>query len=665
MRRWNKIFIGQTGSAVASGENSWANTGVVFNFLLRGRTEGEVREKRRAIEIVKEATVKALGEMLQDIRPLTVELKRNDDLVSAPRPFVEESEGGVEYPVLLGDSIRSTFEQSGRSLLVAGGGGFGKTTLLSKLCIQLCDSELQDQESPSIPILLNLGSWREEDSSLDGWMIREFPRQYKMSSDLLRGWLDEGAVILVLDGLDENPRRLTRRIVEAVNIFIGENLTPIAVGCRASHWPSGQIKLNLSCALEIQRQRPEAVVDYLTELKSRTARAVSEVPHTDKKWWDLVSTPLMLGIISRISRYEPDADLVVQGSIRERREHLIERYVTTMLNRRRSRRYKFGPEVSREWLLALASWMNSKDYSELYIDRLGADLIGDLGNVSKIKNVPTVIAGGAVSAGLVASGVTGLILPESARFPGYFYGFIPSFAFGALATYCTVWSIRKHHGKRDRPIFPVAGTFELWRKSLTALVIASLLGYLLIAATALLSSSKEASGSPLRAVLMNLLFMFPVVFSLDDPDWIPDEAGIPPGERMRISKRNAAMAALFLGVGGSVLLGIAASSEPPKFAPDYPAWTYGVGVSINFGIVSTVNYWLIFGGAPFVQYREVMKAIERGGYGPRNYLGFLNRMQERMLLYRAGSAYIFPHRDIQEYLARKFQEGRGLGQFYS
>jgi hypothetical protein len=73
----------------------------------------------------------------------------------------------------------------------------------------------------------------------------------------------------------------------------------------------------------------------------------------------------------------------------------------------------------------------------------------------------------------------------------------------------------------------------------------------------------------------------------------------------------------------------------------------GLSCGLNFGVASG----LMFGGAACLQHYVVRGWLVREGIAPWNYGAFLEAMAQRMLLRRCGSAFLFSHRLLRDYLA--------------
>lgn len=341
----------------------------------------------------------------------------------------------------------------------------------------------------------------------------------------------------------------------------------------------------------------------------------------------------MLGIVARVSAADANADLVSVGSPSARRKYIISVYVDTLLRRRASRRGGFAPEEARGWLAWLATWMTRHGATEFYVDRLPATWIQDIDDIQKIKPsrpswdvflLVTVAAyllyveGGAIE---VASATV---------------------AFMAVAL-AVATNMKAHHSSATEPIQLVWRI--RWGWAFRALVVVP---YLAVGAAAAVG----AADSGLLRVLAYMLLSTPVAmlaYSIT-PASAPDQAGMPPGARLRWSRRMAWRGALWFGLPLAAVLAIPVT----LIAEDM---RYGLLSAAIMTAIFMTGGWAICGGIPVWQYSRLFREIHRSGRGPGDYLGFLDWAQERLLLEPNGSALRFPHKEIQRHLAESWDKG--------
>lgn len=110
--------------------------------------------------------------------------------------------------------IRNLFERKGR-LLIVGSPGAGKTVLLLKLANDLLDkTDLEKKEA--FPVIFNLATWSKDYADFRDWLIAMLNRAEGLSKDFAATLLDEGRIILLLDGLDELARNEEKEVAEVI-----------------------------------------------------------------------------------------------------------------------------------------------------------------------------------------------------------------------------------------------------------------------------------------------------------------------------------------------------------------------------------------------------------------------------------------------------------------
>jgi NACHT domain len=98
-----------------------------------------------------------------------------------------------------------------RYLLLMGQPGAGKTTLLLSTAEELLQHTMADKEAP-IPVIFNLASWGETESSFDGWMAKILIHGYGYPPVSASEALNSGKLLLLLDGLDEVGNHLANEV---------------------------------------------------------------------------------------------------------------------------------------------------------------------------------------------------------------------------------------------------------------------------------------------------------------------------------------------------------------------------------------------------------------------------------------------------------------------
>ncbi|MGK7899709.1 MAG: NACHT domain-containing protein, partial [Xenococcus sp. (in: cyanobacteria)] len=181
-------------------------------------SRNEYRQRKTLLNKVKEFWIEGfLKHSLYANTAINLDLKSRPDEVL--RPF----EGLEEITVELDDSfeelqptdiLRQTGQ--GKTLLILGDPGSGKTITLLQLAQKLVNQTEQDLTKP-IPVVFNLSSWGQKQQTIDKWLIEEFKDKYQVPQTWSERWLEQQQLILLLDGLDEVRGEQRNACVKALN----------------------------------------------------------------------------------------------------------------------------------------------------------------------------------------------------------------------------------------------------------------------------------------------------------------------------------------------------------------------------------------------------------------------------------------------------------------
>ena len=299
---------------------------------------------------------------------------------------VQRSFSGVdEFPVELNQSFEELQEtdlfqemQTGRTLLILGEPGAGKTITLLKLAERLIAKTEQDLSQP-IPVVFNLSSWANKKLTIAEWLVEELKDKYQVSKALGKTWVEQEQLILLLDGLDEvalNKTRHEERVtsgnacVRALNQFIEEHgNTEIAVCSRIQDYEALSERLKLRSAICIQPLSSEQVSQYLDEAGEQLA-GLRTLLQNDSEMKEFAKTPLILDVMILTYQDCSPEDLLNQlGSPEQRKKRLFDKYIERMLQRR-STIQPYSPEQTKRWLISLAKQMNETSQTLFLIEEI-------------------------------------------------------------------------------------------------------------------------------------------------------------------------------------------------------------------------------------------------------------------------------------------------------
>ncbi|MGQ0838816.1 NACHT domain-containing protein [Actinokineospora sp.] len=551
-------------------------------------------------------------------------------------------------------SIDTAFDDADGRLLILGGAGSGKTILLLDLARVLLD-RAADADEP-VPVVLHLSSW--DGGPLAAWVAAEIGVHYAragLSAKAAARWLPAGRIVVLLDGLDEVATERLARCVKAVNAFAAvDTHAGIVVCCRQEVHSGLEVGVRLDATVTVQPLSDETVERYLRQVDP----AFVDID-ADADLRALLATPLLLSTVGR-NLHAVDRLPARPGATAEERGHdLIDAYIAELMARPRA---PLTEPLSEDRLRAtvrflagtvrpggifypdeIASYARPRDRAI----RFGAAVVAALGVLAVILGATAIFGGqefggdawlGAafVSAagGFVVyrghdpgSGLAGrlhwarepairwmMIFLRGAWFVsgvlliGSAYGFVGDLVERGPVRAWESWGL------------PIAGVSPL-RQLVTVVALPMLIGAPLGLLTGLVAGLRGSRGEP------------------------PDR----PLSTVRSSRRNLVVGVLLGPVAGFVLGSAFLVVFDLREAQDV-ADAYSVGGAI--GVVVGAVVALRSGGGAYVGYLLARRELHRAGTLPWRLLPFLDYADSRMLLRRVGGGYMFPHRLIQDRLAR-------------
>lgn len=267
-----------------------------------------------------------------------------------------------------GTRISQVFEKAGRSLLILGDPGSGKTTILLDLARVASGRARKDAGQP-LPIVFNLSTWSDSRPPLRDWLVGELLSKYQIPKKMGRDLVDRNALLVLLDGLDEVRSEHRLACVEAVHDFLKEHLVPVAVCCRTPDYRAISRRLELQAAVVLQPLTAGQIEEYLEHAGPRLA-ALREEIHRDEELRKMAHSPLLLNILTLAYQdVAAEGFAAARGDEHQRRHHLFETYIQRMLERRnRSGRYQ--PEHLRKWLQWLAERMVESNQTIFLVEEM-------------------------------------------------------------------------------------------------------------------------------------------------------------------------------------------------------------------------------------------------------------------------------------------------------
>jgi DNA polymerase III delta prime subunit len=294
----------------------------------RNRESLDQRNRRVMLNHVENFWVRGvLEKSLHGAALLELGIKEEPSAVSYPWTIKKETTDEI-LPV--GKSMLEIFHEvgMGRSLLILGAPGSGKTTMLLELARQLIERARHEDTEP-VPVVFNLASWKEDDALAD-WLAEQLGTVYRVPKKIAPAWISENQMLLLLDGLDEVKQVSRAKCVEAINYFRkGHGLTSMVVCSRIEDYSIIGEKLSLDGAIALQPLTSKQIKTYFDRLGA-TLGGIRRLLKEDKALRELAETPLMLSIMILAYKDRKVDEWLVLRDRDKRRNHLLDTYVTHM-----------------------------------------------------------------------------------------------------------------------------------------------------------------------------------------------------------------------------------------------------------------------------------------------------------------------------------------------
>ncbi|WP_413165966.1 protein kinase domain-containing protein [Capilliphycus salinus ALCB114379] len=585
----------------------------------------DYRYRQIIINKVKNFWIKGVLETsIHDRALIELGLESRLDLVERPWGMVWGNPDTDGELLPSGVKVSDKFKEmgEGRSLLILGEPGSGKTTTLLQLTRDLLAQAEIDYSHP-IPVVFNLSSWMNEKQLIQDWLVCELNTKYQVSKKIAESWLEKGELLLLLDGLDEVSEKRRSACVTAINQFYQEHGTTELVVCsRIQDYQALQTRLNLQAAICLQPLSLEQIHQYFQEGGAELS-VIQTALAEDTTLQELAKSPLMLSIMTLAYQGISADSLPHFKTIEQRRKHLFETYIQRMLTRYNTP-LNYSKEQFIDWLSWLAKRLKEHSQTVFLIERIQPSWLEGF----RQKAIYTFSL---FSSFFIIGGGVGIqILPLS---------LLPvALGIGCLI-FCLIVKIYQ--------IEPVETLKWTWKKAIIHLTIGITFG------TLILVIAKYINQIVLHFVNSNqFIIVFPGYESLGRGIVFGMSLGIIYGlvrgfqgdviQQKTFPNQGifqSAINAIIFAVIGFIFLGISAS-----LLNWY--WEGWVILGLSFGLV-------VGGGEACIKHLILRVILYFNGNIPWNYAHFLNEATRRVLMQKVGGGYIFIHRLLLEHLAQK------------
>jgi len=302
--------------------------------------------------------------------PIEVARETRPDAVTHPWQQILELPDQAGRPLAADQGIGDLFQEVGRSLLILGAPGSGKTITLLDLARELVRQAERDP-AHSIPVVLNLSSWNPR-QTLDDWIFEELSSKYQIPKRMGRSWLEASRLTLLLDGLDEVRFEDRAACVLAINAFIEEIGGPgIVVASRIEDYTALPVRLKLYAAIALRPLSEEQVQRHV-ERAGPALSGLATALRSNASLLSMAQSPLMLDVMTMACQEMSAASLtrLSEENWQAQRERLFSTYVDRMFQRRGQAMQAFSREETVGCLTWLARGMQRQGQTVFMLDQL-------------------------------------------------------------------------------------------------------------------------------------------------------------------------------------------------------------------------------------------------------------------------------------------------------
>ncbi|MGK7901414.1 MAG: protein kinase [Hormoscilla sp.] len=593
-----------------------------------GLSRQSYRNRQILLNKVKNYWVKGVLETSLHGRSL-IELGLTEKLDAVERPWglVWESCDVPQQQLPPGTRVIDKFDQlgEGRSLLILGKPGSGKTTSLLELTRDLI-SRAETDLGQAMPVVFNLSSWNNQ--AIADWLVQELHSKYQVSQDIGKTWVaEERQMLLLLDGLDEVSAERREACVDAINQFMqSHGQTELVVCSRIGDYEVLSRRLQLQAAIYLQPLTDQQIQQYFKTAGEELAEIRTAIA-TDATLQELTQCPLLLNIIA-LAYQGMSVESLPSSSLSERRHHLFNTYIERMFNRKGAS-IPYSQAQAKQWLMRLAQQMVKESQTVFLIERMQPSWL-ETRQQKWIYTLSMVLIGTLV-AGVGAGLIFGMIYAK-VRSDAYLIQVLACGLIGALIFFLvkdriepveniSFWSYKR---LKDNLFFGL-------RIGLIAGVIFGLAGW----------------------AALSLIYQRPVLRIMDmiSAGLVGLDAGL--------------IVALIRSVKGGTIgtsimcnQGIWQSGKNAAILTVMAAITWGIiakiiiGIPMLAGVIAGMALGLFSpAGIACIQHVILRLVLYFNRYIPWNYARFLDYATQLIFLQKVGGGYIFIHRLLLEHFA--------------
>ena len=607
---------GDLSGNVIVGNNNTVNQTIIqriFNIFKSEAEAVEQRNRRVMLDHVENFWVKGvLEKSLHGAALLELGIKENPSAVSYPWTMKRET---MNEDLPIGKSMLEIFEEigMGRSLLILGAPGSGKTTMLLELARQLIERARKDGTEP-IPVVFNLASWKEKQTFVD-WLAEQMNIVYGVPKKTAPRWVNESLMLLLLDGLDEVKQDRRAKCVEAINLFKHEHgLTSVVICSRSEEYSLLNTRLSLQGAITIQPLSAKQIEAYFDRF-GKSLSSVKQWLHKNPDLGDLAQTPLMLSIIVLAYKGLKPEELLRLTNKEDQRRYLFATYLDRMFERpTRIANAPFTKKQTLHYLRWLARNMVLHNVTTYQIETMQTSWLEDEGKRRSYKWFVVLIVG------LIFGLTFGLIF-------GLSVGLLGGLIFGL--------SVGLSSELSDRNIYMVDKLRWSWKAVRIGLIDGLRTVWSIVAMVVILGGlTSELMVGLIGALMVGLIgALIGGLSSGLSAEQI--EETTQPGQRLKQTFFNSLFVIMSIGLMIGLIGGLGG----------------GAIVGLRAGLIAGLASGLVYGAADLIRHYSIRWVLASHELLPRRLIPFLDYAVDLIFLRHVGGSYIFIHRLIMEHFA--------------
>ena len=511
---------------------------------------------------------------------------------------------------------------AGRTLLILGEPGCGKTVTLLKLAQSLIARSENDLSQP-LPIVVNLSSWAKQRQSIVDWLVQEIHDIYGVSKSLGKIWVEQEQLILLLDGLDEVDGKYRNDCVKALNQFIQTHgLTEIVVCSRIRNYENLSERLKLRSAIYVQSLTSQQIDQFLQQA-GESLFSLKTFLQNNPEIRTFASSPLILSIMSLAYQGCSEDTIQTISTADTFHQHLFDTYIERMFTRRGTT-CQFSQQQTKRWLIWMAQRMVQASQTVFLIEQIQPSWLQ-----TKLQRIRYRL-GSSLIGGLTAGLIFGLSYETSVKTifyldPKLSFGLSFGLSYGLILVFLgNIKTVETLNSKWS------------WKEVKSGFLARLFFGLFLGLFLGL--SFEFSSGLPFFGLITGLIvglffgLFFVLIGGLKGPEI---QNKFKPIQGILMSAQN-----FLLFVISSVMIIVISS-----------VMTFVISSGPKSGLHFFLTTGLFCGGTACLRHFVLRLMLYRMGYIPWNYARFLDYAAERLFLQKVGGGYIFIHRMLLEHFA--------------